>query len=458
MYTRTHEDAVRDATAILPELVEFLRIPSISTLPAHAADIQRAARWVAAYLQRAGLEHVAILLTPGHPLVYADWLHAPQQPTVLIYGHYDVQPPDPLAAWQTAPFEPTIRDGNLYARGASDDKGQLYVHLRAVAEQLQTYGALPVNVRFLIEGEEEVGSAGISQYVREHPAELRCDTVLISDSPMFADGQPALTLGLRGSVSATLLVQTATHDLHSGLYGGVAPNAAHALSRIVAGLTDAQGRVQIPGYYEAVRAISATERAQWRALPFDEDRYRAAIGARALLGDPTLPVFERLWAWPTLEVTGMESGFTGAGLKTIIPAQAQATINLRLVPDQDPAIIAGALERTVAALCPPWAVARVEILNGTPPVLIPATAGALQAAAEALAAAFGRPPYLVRVGGSIPIVARFQQILHAPCVLMGLGLPDDNLHAPNEKMKLDNIYRGITASLRLMQRLRREQG
>lgn len=453
MYTRPPEDPVRDATAILPELVEFLRIPSISTLPAHAEDMRRAAQWVAAYLQRAGLEHVVILPTAGHPLVYADWLHAPQQPTILIYGHYDVQPPDPLAAWQTPPFEPTVRDGNLYARGASDDKGQLYVHLRAVHEQLHMYGALPVNVRFLIEGGEEVGSAGISQYVRDHPAELRADTVLISDSPMFADGQPALTLGLRGSVSAALVVQTASQDLHSGLYGGVAPNAAHALSRIVAGLTDAQGRVQIPGYYDPVRPPTAAEQAHWRTFPFDEATYATAIGVRTLVGDLAAPILERLWAWPTLDVTGMWSGFTGEGLKTIIPARAQATINLRLVPDQDPAVVAGALERTVAALCPPWAVARVEILNGTPPVLIPATAGALQAAAAALAEAFGRPPYLVRVGGSIPIVALFQQILQAPCVLMGLGLPDDNLHAPNEKMKLDNIYRGISASVGFMRRL-----
>lgn len=458
MNTRTGDDHVLDTTEILAELAEFLRIPSISTLPAHAADTQRAAQWVAAYLQRAGLEHVALLPTAGHPLVYADWLHAPQQPTLLIYGHYDVQPPDPLAAWQTPPFEPTIRDGNLYARGASDDKGQLYVHLRAVHEQLHAVGALPVNIRFLIEGEEEVGSAGISQYVLDHAEELRGDTVLISDSPMLADGQPALALGLRGSVSATVIVQTASQDLHSGLYGGVAPNAAHALSHIVAGLTDAQGRVQIPGYYEAVRVISAAEQAHWRAFPFDEEEYRAAIGARALLGDPTVPVFERLWAWPTLDISGMWSGFIGEGVKTIIPAQAQATINLRLVHDQDPAVVTGMLERYVAALCPPWAIARVEILNGTPPVLIPATLPALQAAAEALADAFGRPPHLIRVGGSIPIVALFHQVLQAPCILMGLGLPDDNLHAPNEKMKLDNIYRGIIASVHFMRRLRHERG
>lgn len=449
------DPAAPDVAEVLAELGGFLRIPSVSTLAENASDIRAAAAWVLAYLRDAGLDHAALIETAGHPLVYADWLHAPGQPTLLIYGHYDVQPPDPLDAWHSPPFEPQLRDGNLYARGAADDKGQLYVHLKAVAGLLRAEGALPVNVRFLLEGEEEIGSPAITAHVQARPETLRADAVLISDSPMFADGQPALTLGLRGTVNVILTVQTAAQDLHSGLHGGVAPNAVHALSHIIAGLTDADGRVRLPGYYEAVRPLPAPEREQWAALPFDEGQYRREIGAHTLIGEVEYSVLERQWARPTLDVTGFAGGFTGDGFKTIIPARAQAGVSLRLVPDQDPVQVAAALERTVRALCPPWATVTLQSAGDAPPVLVEPGAPVLQVAAAALTEAFGTAPVLMRMGGSIPIVSLFSTALDAPCVLMGLGLPDDNLHAPNEKMKLDNILRGITASVSFLRRLRR---
>ena len=444
-----------DTQEVLAELGAFLRIPSVSTLAAHAPDVQRAAQWVAGYLTQAGLDHTQIIPTGGHPLVYADWLHAPGQPTLLIYGHYDVQPPDPLDAWHSPPFEPTVRNGNLYARGAADDKGQVYVHLKAVARLLCAEGALPINIRFLLEGEEEIGSPAITAYVSAHADALRADAALISDSPMFADGQPALTLGLRGTVNAVVSVRTVQQDLHSGLHGGAAPNAIHALCHIIAGLSDRLGRVQIPGYYEAVRPLSSLEREQWAALPFDEVHYRREIGTDTLVGEGEYTVVERQWARPTLDVTGITGGFTGDGFKTIIPARAQAAISLRLVPDQDPADVAAALERTIQALCPPWATVSLQSAGDAAPVLVEPTDPVLELAAAALADAFGTAPVWMRMGGSIPIVSLFSSALHAPCVLMGLGLPDDNLHAPNEKMKLDNILRGITASASFMRRLRR---
>ncbi len=452
MHTTTNP-LLTDEHEVLTELGAFLRIPSISTLATHADDVQQAAHWVADYLTQAGLEHTRIIPTEKHPLVYADWLHAPGQPTLLIYGHYDVQPPDPLDAWHSPPFEPTVRDGNLYARGAADDKGQVYVHMKAVAGLLQRDGTLPVNIRFLVEGEEEIGSQGLSAYVQAHPDTLGCDVVLISDSPMFADGQPALTLGLRGAVNAVVRVQTAHQDLHSGLHGGTAPNAIHALTHILAGLTDRQGRILIPDYFQAVHPLSSQERAQWATLPFDEAQYQEEIGASGLIGEAGYSVLERQWARPTLDVTGISGGFTGDGFKTIIPARAQASVSLRLVPDQDPATVGQALTQAVQALCPPWATAQVTVLEGAPAVLVEPGTPVLQVAAAALHDAFGAEPVMMRMGGSIPIVSLFSQALDAPCVLMGLGLPDDNLHAPNEKMKLDNILRGIVASTSFIQRL-----
>ena len=441
----------------LEELSEFLLIPSVSTLSEHKSDVRRAAEWVAADLTRSGMENVRVIDTKGHPLVYADWLHAEGQPTILIYGHYDVQPPDPLDLWETPAFEPTVRDGNLFARGAADDKGQLYIHLKAVERIIREQGSLPVNVRFLVEGEEEVGGEGIEEYVKSHPEELKCDAVLISDSGMFADGIPAIEVGLRGMVYTEVTVNAAAHDLHSGLYGGAAPNAINTLCHIVARLKDEQGRIQVPGFYDAVRAITAEERAQWAGLPFDEEEYlRNEIGAPALTGEEDYTVLERVGARPTLDANGIIGGFTGEGAKTVIPATARVKISMRLVPDQEPPKIAEAFKHYVEEICPPHATVDVNVIHTAEPVLLESDSPYMQAAATALTEVFGNETVFMRGGGSIPIVSLFSKVLNAPSVLMGFGLPDDNLHAPNEKMKLENIYKGIDTSVRYLELLRTE--
>jgi acetylornithine deacetylase/succinyl-diaminopimelate desuccinylase-like protein len=441
----------------LDELNELLRIPSISTLSEHRDDIRRAAEWIAADLRRSGLDNVRVIDTAGHPLVYADWLHAPDQPTVLIYGHYDVQPPDPLDEWLSPPFEPTLRNGNLYARGSADDKGQLYAHLKAVERLMREgNGTLPVNVRFLIEGEEEVGGEGIEEYVKQHPDELACDAVIISDSHMFADGLPSLVAGLRGMVYTELTVQGASHDLHSGMYGGVAPNPIHALAHIVAKLKDEEGRIQVPGFYSSVRTLTEQEREQWAALPYNEDEMREReIGSAMLTGEPGFTALERTWARPTLDANGIVGGFTGEGAKTVIPAVARCKISMRLVPDQNPEAIGQAFRAYVEKVCPPWATVQVQLIHYAEPVLLPTDTPYMKAALEALQEVFGREPVITGGGGSIPIVSLFSKVLGAPSILMGFGLPDDNLHAPNEKMKLDNVFRGIDASARYLRLLAR---
>jgi acetylornithine deacetylase/succinyl-diaminopimelate desuccinylase-like protein len=434
------------------ELSDFLRIPSVSTLSAHKGDVVRAAEWVAERLRQAGMENVRLIETEGHPLVYADLLHEPGQPTLLIYGHYDVQPPDPLNEWRSPPFEPSIRDGNLYARGASDDKGQLFVHLKSVEMLMKENGKLPVNVRFLVEGEEEVGGEGIEVYVKAHPDELKCDAVLISDSDMFAEGIPQIEVGLRGMVYTEITVQTAAHDLHSGLYGGAVPNAINTLCHIVARLKDEQGRIQVPGMYDDVRPIPAELRKQWAALPFNEEEYRThEVGSPALMGEPGFSVLEQTGARPTLDANGIIGGFTGEGAKTVIPAMARCKVSMRLVPDQDPRKILAAFKSYVEEICPPYATVKVEYIHGAEPVLLPTDSPYMKAATEALAEVFGKEPVFRHGGGSIPIVSLFSKVLNAPSILMGFGLPDDNLHAPNEKMKVDNIMKGIEASARYIE-------
>jgi acetylornithine deacetylase/succinyl-diaminopimelate desuccinylase-like protein len=438
----------------LQELVEFLSIPSISTLSEHRSDVRRAAEWVARQLESAGMDNVRLIDTSGHPLVYADWLHAPGRPTVLIYGHYDVQPPDPLDEWQSPPFAPTVRDGNIYARGAADDKGQLYIHLKAVELLMRERGGLPVNVRFLIEGEEEVAGTSIEEYVKAHPQALKCDAVLISDSPMFADGLPAIETGLRGMVYTEITVRGAEHDLHSGLYGGAAPNAINTLCHIVARLKDEQGRILVPGFYDRVRPVSEAERAQWASLPFDEEEFRRTeVGSPALTGEPGYSVLERIWARPTLDANGIIGGFTGEGAKTVIPAIARCKVSMRLVADQQPDEIWQAFRSYVESICPPYATVKVDLINTAEPVLLPTDSPYVQAAATALREVFGREPVFARSGGSIPIVSLFGKVLGAPSILMGFGLPDDNLHAPNEKMKLDNVFKGIETSARYLELL-----
>ncbi len=442
----------------LDELSEFLRIPSISTLSQNKGDVRRAAEWVAADLGRSGMENVRLIETDGpqgHPLVYGDWLHAEGQPTIMIYGHYDVQPPDPLNEWTSPPFEPTLRDGNLFARGSADDKGQLYIHMKAVERLMQEGGGrLPVNVRFLIEGEEEVGGEGIEHYVTQHPQELRCDAVLISDNQMFAEGLPALDVGLRGMVYAELTVRGAGHDLHSGMYGGVAPNAINVLCHIIAKLKDEEGVIQIPGYYSSVRPLTQEERAQWGRLPFSEDELRDhEIGAIALTGEPGYSALERIWARPTLDANGIIGGFTGEGAKTVIPALAKCKVSMRLVPDQEPQAIWEAFKAYVESICPLYASVDVQLIHHAEPVLLPTDTPYMNAAVATLKEVFGKEPVLMRSGGSIPIVSLFSKALGAPSILMGFGLPDDNLHAPNEKMKLDNVFKGIDASAAYLRKL-----
>ena len=438
-YVRQHEKRFLD------ELYEFLRIPSISTLPEHKGDVHRAAEFVAAMLKAAGMDHVEIIPTAKHPLVYADWLHAPGKPTVLCYGHYDVQPPDPLELWHTPPFEPTLRDGNLYARGSADDKGQMYMHIKAVETLRALHGGkLPVNVKFLIEGEEEVGGASIAQYVPQHKAKLKADVALVSDTALYADGIPTLCIGLRGLIYTEVECTATRRDLHSGLYGGAAPNAVFALIELLAKAKDANGVIQIPGIYDDVKAPDAAELESWKSLPFDEAAFlNKEVGSTALTGEPGYSVFERIWARPTLEVHGIAGGFTGAGSKTVIPAKATAKVSLRLVPDQDPGKVIEAFRKFVEANTPAGTKMELRVLNGGPVLVVNPSHPAIATAAEVFGRVMGRPTVFTRSGGSIPIVGDFAEHLGIPTVLMGFGLPDDGLHSPNEKYCLKNYYTGI---------------
>jgi acetylornithine deacetylase/succinyl-diaminopimelate desuccinylase-like protein len=445
-------DQHRDA--FLQGLESFLRIPSISTLPEHKADVDAAARWVAAELESAGLENVRVIEGEGHPLVYGDWLHAPGKPTLLCYGHYDVQPVEPLEEWITPPFEPHIRDGNIYARGAADDKGQTYILIKAVEGLLRTHSRLPVNVRFLIEGEEEVSGEHIAGYVASHAQSLQADAAVICDTEMFAPDLPTLCVGLRGIVYTELHVQGARQDLHSGVYGGAAPNAVEAVAQIVAALKDREGRVRIPGFYDRVRPPSDQERDAWNRLPFHEDTYRETeVGSTALTGEPGIPVLERTWARPTFEVHGIRGGFVGEGGKTVIPAKAVAKISMRLVPDQQPEEVAEQFRAAVAESCPPGVTAEVKVLSGAPPSVVDPGSPFIRASAEAMRQVFGKETVYIRSGGSIPIVGLFQEHLDIPSVMMGFGLPDDNIHAPNEKLNLDNFFRGMVAVARYLELL-----
>lgn len=430
----------------LEELEAFLRIPSVSTLPEHRADVARAAGFVAGALEAAGLEHVEVIPTGGHPLVYADWLHAPGKPTVLCYGHYDVQPPDPLEEWHSPPFEPTIRDGNLYARGAADDKGQMYMHIKAVEALGAVHGGLPLNVKFLIEGEEEVGGASIARYVKENPEKLRADVALVSDTSLYAEGVPTLCTGLRGLIYFEIDSRGPARDLHSGLYGGAAPNAIFGLIELLAKAKDSGGVIRIPGIYEDVVPPSEAELESWRRLPFrEEDFLRDEVGSSALTGEAGYSVLERIWARPTFEVHGIAGGFTGAGAKTVIPARATAKVSIRLVPRQDPEKVSAAFERFVRENTPQGIATEVRVLSASPAVLVETDHPAIRTAAAALEEIFGRPTVYIRSGGSVPIVGDLSRHLGIPTVMMGMGLPDDGLHSPNEKFRLENFYTGIRA-------------
>jgi acetylornithine deacetylase/succinyl-diaminopimelate desuccinylase-like protein len=441
----------------LQELTEWLRIPSISALPAHKQDVRRAADWLAEQLRASGLHNVRVIESEIHPLVYADWLEAgPEVPTVLCYGHFDVQPVDPVEKWTTPPFEPTLRGDDLYARGASDDKGQTFIHVKAIEALLATYGRLPVNVKLLIEGEEEFGGQTIERYVKSHPAELACDAVLISDTHILSPSQPSIIYGLRGMWAAEITVTTARRDLHSGSFGGAVHNANQALAELLAVLHDGEGRVAVPGFYDQVRVLSEEERAALARVPYGETELLAETGATAVWGEKGYSVTERVGARPTLEINGMWGGFTGDGFKTVIPYEAHAKVSCRLVPDQDPAVITTLIERHLAGLATPTMDIKLHIYHGAAPFLAPFDGAAVQAAARAYNRAFGVEPVYMREGGSIPIATVFQHELDAPVVFMGFGLADDNLHAPNEKMHMPNFYRGIETVIAFFEELANE--
>ncbi|MEO8726331.1 MAG: dipeptidase, partial [Acidobacteriaceae bacterium] len=396
-----------------------------------------------------------ITVGTGHPLVYADWLHTPGKPTVLCYGHYDVQPPDPLNEWTTPPFEPTERDGNIYARGAVDDKGQMWMHVKALESLLSSNGGkLPVNVKVLIEGEEEVGGESIAKLVAEQKQKLKADFALVSDTEMFAPELPTLCVGLRGLIYTELEATGAKTDLHSGIYGGAAPNPFFALCEVIAKLKDEQGHILIPGFYDQVAKPSAEELHAWNSLPFDEADYlEQEVGSKALTGEPGFSVQERTWARPTLEVHGMPGGFIGAGAKTVIPAKATAKISMRVVPDMDPRRSFDLYKNYALSLAPKGIELKVKLLSMGDPMIIPTDNPFVKASTEAMKEVFGKETVFVRSGGSIPIVAEFDKHLGIPSVMMGFGLPDDNLHAPNEKFHIANFHRGIESIVRFMEKL-----
>src|SRR5215470_3562347 len=433
----------------LDELKALLAIPSISALPEHAADVKRCADWCADEMRRIGMQNVKLIPTPGNPVVYGDWLGAAGAPTMLFYGHYDVQPVDPLNLWTTPPFEATIRDGEIYARGAADDKGQVFMHIKAVEAHMKKAGGLPLNMKFFIEGEEEVGSVHLDDFVRSHKSELSADVVVISDSPMFDRGIPSICYGLRGLTYFQIDLRGTKSDLHSGSFGGSVANPAFVLASVLAQMKDRGGRVKIPGFYDDVRPLSDAERAEWKKLPFNETRYRKDLGAPKLHGESGYSTLERIWARPTFEINGLLSGFTGEGAKTVLPAVAMAKVSMRLVPDQDPKKIGDLFEAYINKIAPKTVELKVTRMHGGKPWMTEFDNKFVRAAGRAIERGFGKPPVFNREGGSIPVVSTFQEELGLPSVLFGVGLPDENAHAPNEKLDVSNFHNGIIASAML---------
>jgi acetylornithine deacetylase/succinyl-diaminopimelate desuccinylase-like protein len=433
----------REQGRMLRELNELLAIPSVSALPAHAADCRHAADWLRDHLRGLGCPVVDLIEGPGHPVVWAEGPQLPGQPTLLIYGHYDVQPPDPLDEWKTPPFVPTVREGRLYARGASDDKGQLFCLLKAYEAVLDSNRRPPLNVHFIFEGEEESGGKVIYELLRREPERTRADAALVCDMSYYAPGWPAVYTALRGMCYAEISVRTLERDLHSGTYGGVAPNAIETLVRLLSQLKSESGEIRVPNLYEAVEPPTPDELKSWKELPFDRDDFlRHEVTGKALTGLKDRTVFERVWALPTFEIHGIKGGFVGEGAKTVIPAQATAKVSLRLVPGQDFEKVTRDLERAVAQLAPPWAEVKVTLLHGGNPVQVDVNAPAFEILDEAFELVTGRRAVQVRAGGSIPIVPELG-LGGAPVILTGIGLPDDGLHSPNEKLDLDQLWNGI---------------
>lgn len=434
----------RERASILDALRDWLRIPSISADPAHATDVRASAEWCAQRMRSVGLEHVELLETDGHPSVYGDWLHAEGAPTVVVYGHHDVQPVDPLDEWTTPPFDATVRDGRLFARGAIDDKGQVLYHLEAVRGLLHETGRLPVNLKLLIEGEEEHGSRNFEALLERERERLACDVVVVSDTAMLGEEVPSMCIGMRGLVCFDVLLRTAKADLHSGSFGGAVPNAAHVAARLVTALHDERRRVAVPGFYDDVRELTEAERLSFAAVPFDDDHFRRVAGVQRLEGETGATTLERIWSRPTAEVTGIASGYAGDGVKTIVPATASLKVTFRLVADQDPHAVATAFERWLHDQVGDGVEVRVEQLSGVAAALTPVYHPAVVAAARAIERVWRRPPLLTREGGSGPEEA-LARILDRPVIYLGVGLPDDRAHAPDERALLEQLWRGLLA-------------
>jgi acetylornithine deacetylase/succinyl-diaminopimelate desuccinylase-like protein len=426
------------------ELKELLRIPSISSLSEHKEDIQKAASWIADKLKNIGMEHVEIVQTKGHPIIYADWLHQENAPTVLVYGHYDVQPVDPIHLWETPPFEPDIRDEKIFARGATDDKGQTFLHIKAVEALLKVENKLPVNLKFCIEGEEEIGSPHLPQFLAENKEKLTCDVVVISDSDMWDRGVPAITYSLRGLCALEVSLKTANTDLHSGMFGGGVQNANHLLVQLLSTLHDANGKVNVDQFYEDVLELTEFEKEQIKALGFDEEKLKKSLGLTELTGgENNYPYPEKISSRPTLELNGIWGGFQGEGTKTVIPNEAHAKITCRLVNNQNPEKIQSLIKKHLEEKAPKGCSVKVTLQDTGNPFLTPIDDPMIQKAAAAYEQVYGKAPVYKREGGSIPIVSDFNHTLNTPVVLMGFGLPDENLHAPNEHFNLENFDKGI---------------
>jgi acetylornithine deacetylase/succinyl-diaminopimelate desuccinylase-like protein len=439
-YIESHRDAH------LEELKEFLRIPSVSTKSEHKPDIEKAAHWVADRLRAAGLENIEIVPTKMHPLVYGESLKAPGKPTVLFYGHYDVQPAEPLELWTTPAFEPDVRDGKLFARGSVDDKGQVHLHIKALEALLKTQGKLPINIKVMIEGEEEVGSVSLWDFVKDNRKRLQADALVVSDTSMLARGVPSVTYGLRGLNYYQLEITGAAQDLHSGVFGGAVPNPITILAETIAKLHDSNFHITVPGFYDDVATVSKAERKALNALPWKEKVFQKTVGAPGLCGEKGYTIVEQLWTRPTLELNGIWGGYTGEGAKTVIPSKAYLKLSTRLVPNQDPNKIAKQVERHIRKLLPKTVRLKFEVLSTGKPWVAPYTHPIFQKALHALEAGFGKKAVFIREGGSIPFVTQMHDAFKVPCVLMGFGLPDENAHAPDEHLLLENYFGGIRAA------------
>jgi len=437
----------------IDELVDIVKIPSISCSSEHKQEVERCAEYLKQKMLAAGLTRAEVMPTPGHPAVYGEWLEAPGKPTVLVYGHYDVQPVEPLDEWTSPPFEPEIREGELYGRGTTDDKGQVYAHLKAVEAWMINEGRLPVNIKFIVEGEEEIGSEHLEQFLAEHKDLLQADVAVISDTPMLDRGVPSICYGLRGLTYMEIEVQGPSVDLHSGSFGGIVANPANVLCEIIARLKDENGRVTIPGFYDKVVPVSDDQRRNLASLPFDDDAYLKLTGSPAPCGETGYTTLERMWVRPTLDVNGLVSGHVGEGAKTIIPAKALAKVSMRLVPHQDPDEIAELFIKYVQEIAPKTARVEARKLSAGVSFLAPYDHPAFQAAIRALEKGFGKRAVFIREGGSVPFVGTIHDTLGAPCILLGLGLPDENSHAPNEKLYLVNYHQGIVSCAYLYQGL-----